>query len=461
MSARVSRIKSVLDRAKAEYITCAYADLNGDLRGPMVGRQQFDASLGTGVSVVPEIMVLGVNDEILLPDGYLSMDLAFSDQQALLAQSAPRRLPDYPPGKDLLFFLDFPEGGLGNLWAPRQVYGRAADRLAALGLTSVVGSEYEFRVFAETEHTVRDKGYKNLELAMVRSGYMNVARQSQGIDFISGMLDMCKTLDIDVAGVHWEHGPGMLEIALQHEKGQTAADNAVLFKAFAKIYAENCGHLVSFMAKPSPDEDGSANHVHLSLVNGNGRNVFYDAKGPHGMSETQRHFIGGVQKLLPELMLMVAPNPNSWRRYVADAFAPLAATWGIENRSTAVRVVPGGRRSQRIEFRVAGADTNPYLVQACLLAMGAWGIERKLEPSKPIERSAYLRQSKLPKKMKFPTGYREAIAAFRSSKMAREVFSDDFVEMFAGTRQALFDRLADKRGRITPATEVRAFLAGV
>ena len=134
MSARISSIKSVLDRAKAEYITCAYADLNGDLRGPMVGRQQFDVSLGTGVSVVPEIMVLGVNDEILLPDGYLSMDLAFSDQQALLARSAPRRLPDYPPGKDLLFFLDFPEGGLGNLWAPRQVYGRAADRLAALGL---------------------------------------------------------------------------------------------------------------------------------------------------------------------------------------------------------------------------------------------------------------------------------------------------------------------------------------
>jgi glutamine synthetase len=456
-----ARIKSVLDQAKAEYITCAYADLNGDLRGPLVGRQQFDASLSTGLSVVPEIMVVGVNDEILIPEGYLSMDLPFSDQQAVVAKSAPRHLPDYPPGKDLLFFLDFPEGGPGHLWAPRQMYGRAADRLAALGLTSVVGSEYEFRVFAETEQTARDKGYKNLELAMVRSGYMNVTRQSQGIDFISGMLDMCKTLNIDVASTHWEHGPGMLEIALQHQKGQMAADNAVLFKAFVKTYADSCGHLVSFMAKPSPKEDGSANHVHLSLVNSNGRNVFYDAKGQHGMSETQRHFIGGVQKVLPELMLMVAPNPNSWRRFVEHAFAPLAATWGVENRSTSLRVVPGGRRSQRIEFRAAGADTNPYLVQACLLAMGAWGIERKLEPSKPIERSAYMRQSRLPKSMKFPTGFREAIAAFRGSKMAREVFGEDFVEMFAGTRQALFNEMADKRGRITPATEIKTFLAGV
>ena len=455
-----AQIRRVLDAAKAEYVTCGYADLNGDLRGHLVGRKTFEASLKSGLSLIPEIMVLGVNDQIHIPQGYLSFDLPFSDEKAILAASNARRLPDYPAGKDLFFFLDFPEGGSGSLWAPRQIYGRAEDRMRALGFSPVVGAEYEFRVYAETEQTALAKDYKNLEMAMVRAGYMNITRQSQGIEFLSGLLDMCKTLDIDVASLHWEHGEGMLEIALGHKKGIHAPDNSLLFKAFTKAYADRHGHLASFMAKPRLDEDGSSQHVHLSLVSSNGRNVFYDAKDADGMSQVQRYFIGGVQKLLPELMLMVAPNPNSWRRFVADAFAPLAATWGIENRTTSVRVIPGGRRSQRLEFRPAGADTNAYLVQACLLGMGAWGIERKLEPSKPIERSAYMRQSRLPKSIKFPAGFKQAISAFRGSKAARELFGDDFVEIYAGTRQAQFDELADKRGRISHAAELKTFLAG-
>ena len=454
------QIRRALERAKAEYVTCGYVDLNGDIRGHLVGRDRFEACLDSGLAICPEVMVVGVNDEILIPEGYLSFDLPFADAEAVVATSGARCLPDYPAGKGLFFFLDFPEGGSGYLWAPRQVHGRVEERLTALGLTAVIGSEYEFRVFAETEHSVQAKGYKNLEMAMARSGYMNVTRQSQGIEFIAGLLDMCKTLSIDVASVHWEHGAGMLEIALTHQKGQQAPDNAVLFKAFSKAYADHRGYLVSFMAKPNLEEDGSSNHVHLSLVTANGRNVFYDGKDAHGMSKIQRHFIGGVQKLLPELMLMVAPNPNSWRRYLPNAFAPLAATWGIENRTTAVRVVPGGRRAQRIEFRPAGADANPYLVHACLIGMGAWGIEHELEPLKPVEGSAYLRQSRMPKSIKFPTSFREAIGAFRGSKVARELFGDDFVEMFAGTRQAQLDGLADKRGRISHMAEIKTYLAG-
>ena len=455
------QIKRVLDRAKAEYVTCAYADLNGDLRGHFVSREHFEASLSSGLSLCPEVMVVGVNDEIHIPEEYLSFDLAFSDEKVFVSSSGARHLPGYPAGKDLFFFLDFPQGGSGFLWAPRQIYGRAEKRLNALGFSPVVGCEYEFRVYAETEHTAQAKGYKNLETIVARSGYMNVTRQSQAVEFLSGLLDMCKTLSIEVASLHWEQAAGMLEIALAHQKGMHAPDNAALFKAFSKAYADRSGYLASFMAKPKLEENGAANHVHLSLVTPNGRNAFYDAKDAEGMSNTQRYFIGGVQKLLPELMLMVAPNPNSWRRFVANTFAPLAATWGMENRTTSVRVIPGGRRSQRLEFRTPGSDTNAYLVQACLLGMGAWGIEHKLQPLKPVERSAYMRQSRLPKSIKFPAGFRQAIAAFRRSKVARELFGDDFVEMFAGTRQAQLDELADKRGRVSHAAELKAFLAGI
>ena len=455
-----TKIKHLLDRSKAEFVTCAFVDLNGNLRGHLTGREQFEAALTSGLGLVAESVVLGVNDEILIPEGYLSFDRPFSDEKAHIASHDARHLPNYSSTRDLFFFVDFPQGCSGNLWAPRQMYERAESRLAALGLTPVAGCEYEFRVYAETQKTALSKGFKNLE-AIAVSGYMNIARQSQTIEFLSGLLDMCKTLDIGVASMHGEHGPGMLEVALTHQKGIRAPDNAVLFKEFTKVYAHNCEHLTSFMAKPQLDEDGSSNHVHLSLVTASGRNVFYDGKDANGMSKTQRHFIGGIQRLLPELMLMIAPNPNSWRRFVSDTFAPLAATWGIENRTTAVRVIPGGRTSQRLEFRAAGADTNAYLVHACLLGMGAWGIEHELEPMKPVQKSAYMRQSQLPKSIKFPGGLRQAITAFRKSKVAKELFGSDFVEMFAGTRQAQLDALADKRGRVSHAAEMRTFLAGI
>ncbi|HIG43270.1 MAG: hypothetical protein ABGY96_26940 [bacterium] len=121
----------------------------------------------------------------------------------------------------------------------------------------------------------------------------------------------------------------------------------------------------------------------------------------------------------------------------------------------------GGRTGQRLEFRAAGADTNAYLVHACLLGMGAWGIEHQLEPLKPVLKSAYMRQSQLPKSIKFPSGLQQAIAAFRKSKVAKELFGRDFVEMFAGTRQAQLDALTDKRGRVSHAAEMRTFLAGI
>jgi glutamine synthetase len=435
--------------------------LNGNLRGHFVSRKQFEASLGTGLALLPEAVVLGVNDEIFFPEGYLSFDMPFADEKAMVAGSDARHLPDYPSDKDLFFFLDFPKGGSGNLWAPRQIYARAESRLGALGLIPIVGCEYEFRVYAESHATALSKGFKNLDMAVSRSGYMNIARQSESVEFLSGLLDMCKTLDISVASMHWEHGAGMLEVALSHHKGMLAPDNAVLFKEFSKVYADRRDHIASFMAKPVLHEDGSSNHVHLSLVTATGRNAFYDAKDPNGMSKTQRHFIGGIQKLLPEFMLMIAPNSNSWRRFVADAFAPLAATWGVQNRTTSVRVIPGGPRSQRLEFRAAGADTNAYLVQACLLGMGAWGIERQLEPRSPIQRSAYARHLRLPKSIKFPIGIRQAIAAFRGSRAARELFGSDFVEIFAGTRQAQLDAVADKRGRVSHTTELKTFLSGI
>jgi glutamine synthetase len=191
--------------------------------------------------------------------------------------------------------------------------------------------------------------------------------------------------------------------------------------------------MITFMAKWSRDWPGQSGHIHLSLKSKAGKSVFYDAKKPHSMSQAMRHFVGGQQKLLPELLAMVSPTINSYSRLIPGFWAPTDATWGVENRTCALRVIPGSEKSQRVEFRIAAADANPYVVLAAALAAGLHGIEQKIEPGKPIEGNAYAQ--KFPKNMSLPATLWDAAQRLKASKMARNWFGDAFVEHFAATRE--------------------------
>ena len=151
------------------------------------------------------------------------------------------------------------------------------------------------------------------------------------------------------------------------------------------------------------------------------------------MSATQRHFIGGQQKYLAELLAMVAPTVNSYTRLIPGFWAPTDATWGVDNRTCALRVIPGSEKAQRVEFRIAAADANPYIVLSAALMSGLYGIEHEIEPGKPVEGNAY--DQKLPKNLALPTTLWDAAQKLKGSKMARECFGDAFVEHFAATRE--------------------------
>jgi glutamine synthetase len=201
-------------------------------------------------------------------------------------------------------------------------------------------------------------------------------------------------------------------------------------------------------------------HTHVSLLNRNGRNAFYAAREPHCMSATMRHFIAGVQKLLPDMLLMVAPHVNSMRRFVVDHFAPVASTWGIQNRTAAIRVVAGSRTGQRIEFRPSGADANPYLVLAFVLSAGAWGIERKLETGAIEEGNTGTRLKRVPKRLRFPATFQEAIDRLHGSKIARELFGADFIDSYTGARQSQLNELKAHRGKTAWRAERARLLIG-
>ena len=240
-------------------------------------------------------------------------------------------------------------------------------RAKKLGFEVKVGFEYEFFVFAETAQSIRDKGYRNLK--PVSPGFFgySVLRNSVLSDWYKDLLAVGETMDMSIEGLHTETGAGVMEAALRVSGGLEAADKAALFKLFTKVLAQKRDWLATFMAKWSKDWPGCGGHMHMSLWK-DGKPVFYDEKAPHRMSKTMRQFVAGQQALMPETLAMVASTVNAYRRLIPGFWAPTVATWGVENRTTALRVIPGSPKSTRVEYRVAAADANPYLALAAAVA---------------------------------------------------------------------------------------------
>ena len=436
-----TQIAELVASRKARYVTAAFVDLQGQLRGKTIRADKLLSSIEAGLPFSPYNHMLDFGDKVLMPRGYLSNDIPIDDNRCDIVPET-RTLPFENKDSDLFFFVEFAEGTRGHEWDPRVAYRRAESRLESLGLTPVQAFEYEFRIFTETMKTARQKGFQDLELITETSTYGGIMHQGVWSDLFKELRDMAETLAVPIASMHWEVSAGLAEVALAHRPGIAAADDAVLFKTHAKVSAQRHDKLMTFMARPFDDADGQSGHVHLSLENAAGAPAFSDPAAADGTSATMRHFIGGLQALLPELLLLLAPNINSFKRFIPGIFTPIASNWGFDNRTCAIRAITGKSSATRIECRVAGSDANPYLVLAAIQGAGAYGIEHGIEPSAPQAGSSYVRRRKIPKKQLFPNSFGAAIEGFRKSKFARELFGDDFVEMFAGTRQAQLDEFA-------------------
>ncbi len=253
-------------------------------------------------------------------------------------------------------------------------------------------------------------------------------------DFYHELWSMCEAMRIELEGLHTETGPGVLEAAIRVDDALEAADKAALFKTFVKILCQRRGWMATFMAKWSPDWPGQSGHLHMSLQDAkSGDSAFHEEGAEHGMSERMRWFVGGQQQLMPELLAMVAPTVNSYTRLIPGFWAPTAATWGFENRTCALRVIGGSPKSQRVEYRIAAADINPYVALAAAIGSGLWGIEQRIEPDAPIAGNAYARETAPERGL--PSTLWEAAQRLRGSSAARELFGPEFVEHYAATRE--------------------------
>jgi glutamine synthetase len=404
-------------------------DVDGILRGKYVNHEKLRSAVDKGFGFCDVVLGWDAHDALYDRAEVSGWHTGYRDAPVRLDLSSLRRIPFE---EDTLLLIGSFEGDYADV-CPRTVLTRTLEQAKDQGFLVDAAFEYEFFLFDETPHSIREKGYRDLRPFTPGMFGYSVIRNSVHAEFYHELLDLMEGLDCEIEGLHTETGPGVVEAAIRYTRGLAAADRAALFKTFTKVFAQRGALMATFMAKWSNEYPGQSGHLHLSLIDAtSGRNAFHEAGAAHGMSATMKQFVAGQVRYMPELLSMVCSTINAYRRLVPGMWAPTASNWGVENRTTAIRVVPGGSSAQRSEYRVAPADANPYLVQAAALASGLRGIEERLEPTPAVAGNAYEEASA--QTLPLPTTLHDAAERLRESRIAREAFGDAFVDHFVATR---------------------------
>jgi glutamine synthetase len=314
--------------------------------------------------------------------------------------------------------------------SPRAILQGQLARLQKLGFTANFASELEFYLFDESFRSAWDKGYRDLVTAGYYIQDYHVFQTTKEEPVLREMRRKLQASGIPVENSKGEWGPGQEELNVRYADALTMADRHVVLKNAIKEIAHAAGKSVTFMAKWDYGLAGSSSHIHMSLAQ-KGKNAFHDPKAEHGMSALMRSFVAGLLTYAVDVTYFLAPYINSYKRFQIGTFAPTKAIWSRDNRTAGFRLCGEGTKGVRIECRIGGADLNPYLAFAALLAAGLKGIEEKLELEPPFAGDAYLgkRLREIPKTL------RGAIEALRKSKMLREALGDAVVDHYLHTAE--------------------------
>ena len=432
MTADSDALLDELRSSSADYVKVAVTDIDGVLRGKYLDKGKFLSAANDGFGFCNVVFGWDSSDRCYDNTPYTGWQSGYPDAEVRLDLSTHRRIP-WEDDRD--FFLgDFVGTGHRPLEVdPRQLLRQVIERASSSGYAAKFGLEFEWFNFLESSHSVNDKGFRDLtSLTPGMFGY-SITRQTHNQGFFDAMLTELRAFGVPLEGLHTETGPGVYEAAIIYSDALEAADRGVLFKQSVKEIAHRFGILPTFMARWNTELPGCSGHAHQSLWDVDGEtNLFFDADAPYRMSPLFRSYLAGILELLPELLVFWAPTVNSYKRLVDGFWAPTKATWGIDNRTVACRVLGDSPKSTRLEMRVPGSDVNPYLAVAACLAAGLYGIERGLTLDRPPSvGSAYADESI----ERLPRTLQEATDRLVSSSVARELFGEGFLDHFVATRE--------------------------
>jgi glutamine synthetase len=413
-------------------VKLALADIDGVLRGKYISTEKFLSVIEGGMGFCDVIFGWDAGDTVYDNVQFTGWHTGYPDAQASLDLSTFRKIPWE---NDTPFFLGQLAGTKKNPSpvCPRQLLQNILAQAEREGYSPVFAQEFEWFNFAETPQSVNDKQFKNLvPLTPGMFGY-SILRSSLENPYFTDLFESLKRFNVPLEGLHTETGPGTYEAAISHSGVLEAADRAVLFKTAVKEIAYKHGIMATFMAKINENLPGCGGHVHQSLWDKAAKkNLFYDDKDKQKMSALMRNYIAGQLECLPHLLPMFAPTINSYKRLVEGAWAPTTLTWGVDNRTVALRVLPGSLKSCRLETRVIGSDVNPYLAMAACLAAGLYGIKNKLKLKQPASvGNGYKDYSN----GVLPSTLIEATVQMKQSGIAKQLLGKEFVDHFTQTRE--------------------------
>jgi glutamine synthetase len=381
---------------------------------------------------LPEV-VLGMTVTGNSPSGDEAFERAISStDRDMILKADPSTITTVPwavdPTAQVIHDCYFADGTLVD-FAPRSVLKRVLQLYREQGWEPLVAPELEFYLTAKNIDP-------NLPLTspIGRSGRSETSRQVYSIDAVNefdplfeDIYDYCDMMNLDVDTLIHEIGAGQMEINFQHGDPLGLADKVFYFKRTLREAALKHDMYATFMAKPMGGEPGSAMHVHQSVVDEEGRNIFSNPDG--SPAKIFHHYIGGLQRYMPSAMAIVAPYVNSYRRIVRHTAAPINLQWGVDNRTVGFRVPVSGAQDRRVENRVIGADANPYLALAVTLACGYLGMLDEVEPTPMVEGSAYNM------KVELPQGLSEALQLLRGDAKLRHVLGERFIDVYAAIKE--------------------------
>ena len=411
--------------AGCEMIDLLLPDMNGLLRGKRITRDALEKVYANGVCLPMSLIATDITGNTVEETG-LGYDIGDEDR---ICRPVPGTLKVIPwqqrPMAQLLLSMENGEGGMFAA-NPREVLRRVVERFTAKGLTPVVAVELEFYLL----DAMLDEAGRPQTSINPSTGARNKTTQVYYMEdlndyqaFTDAVTEACRAQHIPADTAVAEYAPGQFEINLKHRKDALlACDDAILLKRAIKAVASDQGLLASFMAKPFVDQAGSGMHVHVSVLDKNGDNLF--ACPPEKPNDALRHAVSGMQQSSRDCMLIFAPHANSYRRFVLNAFVPLNDCWGFNNRTVAMRIPHSDEANTRIEHRIAGADANPYLVTAAVLAGILHGLETKGDPGPPIVGNAY-EQTQMRELF-----WRDTIGDFMASEFIAENFGGDFRHIY-------------------------------
>ncbi|TDJ43341.1 MAG: glutamine synthetase [Gammaproteobacteria bacterium] len=420
-----------------ELLEILVPDMNGMLRGKRIGVGDFDKAFGSGINFCASSCVMDSKGEAFESIRYGNED----GDPDVLGHAVPGSLATVswaarPTAQVLLELLE--NDGSPHFLDPRNVLRAARQPLTDMGLHPVIATELEFYLVEHDGEVFRPRTARIPGSDLPQDG-LQFSSLDDLLDvdpFLTNLANICREQNIPAGAALSEYAPGQFEVNLHHvDSPELACDHAVLLKRAVKGAARRNGLAATFMAKPFAEFAGCGMHVHISLLDANGDNVFAGQSADGAFSDTLRHAIGGMGAMMEESMAIFAHNANSYRRYARNSYVPSTPNWGPNHRDLALRIPLSSPENTRVEHRVAGADANPYLVVAAILAGMHHGIAGQCDPGVMVRE-----REKIDEIVTLPVRWELALDAFDAGKRLPAYLGEEYHRVFASCRREECER---------------------